>query len=186
MGLRRRRQRHRHGRIPGRHGQRGARAGPCRRGVLTWHSAQASRSGMEVDEVSDAIDVARARAETPGVANVIHLNNAGAALMPSPVVDRVVAYLEREAAIGGYEAEAEAEVEIDAVYRSIARLVNGRPDEIAVCENATRAWDMAFYRLPYGPGDRILTSGVEYTSNFLAMLQVARRTGAVVEVVPDA
>jgi selenocysteine lyase/cysteine desulfurase len=136
--------------------------------------------------MSDAIDVARARAETPGVANVIHLNNAGAALMPSPVVDRVVAHLEREAAVGGYEAEAEAEVEIDAVYRSIARLVNGRPDEIAVCENATRAWDMAFYSLPYGPGDRILTSGVEYTSNFLAMLQVARRTGAVVEVIPDA
>jgi cysteine desulfurase / selenocysteine lyase len=136
--------------------------------------------------MSDAIDVARARAETPGVANVIHLNNAGAALMPSPVVDRVVAHIQREAAVGGYEAEAEAEVEIDAVYRSIARLVNGRPDEIAVCENATRAWDMAFYSLPYGPGDRILTSGVEYTSNFLAMLQVARRTGAVVEVIPDA
>ncbi len=45
---------------------------------------------------------------------------------------------------------------------------------------------MAFYSFPFGPGDRILTSGVEYNSNFLAMLQVARRTGAIVEVIPDA
>jgi selenocysteine lyase/cysteine desulfurase len=141
---------------------------------------------QEADRVTDGIDVALARSETPGVANVVHLNNAGAALMPSPVVARMMGYLEREAAIGGYESEAEADAEIGAVYGSIARLVGGSPDEIAVCENATRAWDMAFYTLPYGPGDRILTSGVEYTSNFLAMLQIARRTGAVVEVIPDA
>lgn len=134
----------------------------------------------------ETIDVGRARAETPGCENVVHLNNAGAALMPRPVVARMTGYLEREAAIGGYEAEAEAAPEIRGVYASIARLVGGGPDEIAVCENATRAWDMAFYSLPFGPGDRILTSGVEYTSNFLAMLQVARRTGAIVEVIPDA
>jgi len=136
--------------------------------------------------VADGIDVARARAETPGVANVVHLNNAGAALLPRPVVSRMVAHLEREEAIGGYEAEAEAEAEIGAVYGSIARLIGAEHDEIAICENATRAWDMAFYSLPFGPGDRILTSGVEYTSNFLAILQVARRTGALVEVIPDA
>jgi selenocysteine lyase/cysteine desulfurase len=136
--------------------------------------------------VPERIDVARARAETRGCTNVVHFNNAGAALMPDPVVARMIGYLEREAAVGGYEAEAEAEAEIGAVYESIARLIGGAPDEIAVCENATRAWDMAFYSVPFGPGDRILTSGVEYTSNVLAMLQVANRTGAIVEVIPDA
>ena len=132
------------------------------------------------------IDLERARTETPGVANVIHLNNAGAALQPLPVVARMHAYLDREAAIGGYEAEAEADAEIREVYDSVARIVGAAPDEIAVCENATRAWDMAFYSIPFRPGDRILASGAEYSSNFLAMLQVARRTGATVEVVPDA
>ena len=62
--------------------------------------------------MTDGIDLARARAETPGVANVIHLNNAGSALPPAPVTDRMIRYLEREAAIGGYEAEAEAETEL--------------------------------------------------------------------------
>ena len=44
---------------------------------------------------------------------------------------------------------------------------------------------MAFYSLGFKPGDRILTARAEYASNVIAYLQVARRTGAVVEVVED-
>src|SRR5690606_27850081 len=49
----------------------------------------------------------------------------------------------------------------------------------------TRAWDMAFYSLAFEPGDRILSSAAEYESNYLAFLQVSRRTGARVEIVPS-
>jgi cysteine desulfurase/selenocysteine lyase len=67
----------------------------------------------------------------------------------------------------------------------VAALLNCGRDEVAVVENATRAWDMAFYSIPFQPGDRILTARAEYASNYIAYLQVARRTGAVVEVVPN-
>ena len=65
------------------------------------------------------------------------------------------------------------------------RLLGCHRDEIAIVENATRAWDMAFYAIPFGPGDRILTAVAEYASNVIAFLQMARKTGAVVEVIPN-
>ena len=71
------------------------------------------------------IDLARVRADTPGIAHRIHLNNAGAALMPKPVVDAMLAYLKRESEIGGYETAAENETQLGAVYTSIAQLRTG-------------------------------------------------------------
>ena len=114
-----------------------------------------------------------------------HRNSAGAALMPEPVLSTMVGHLEREAMIGGYEAAAEAHDRVEHTYDAIARLLNCAPDEVAVVENATRAWDMAFYAFRFEPGDRILSSAAEYASNYIAFLQVAARTGARVEVVAN-
>jgi cysteine desulfurase/selenocysteine lyase len=132
-----------------------------------------------------SFDLDRLRQETPGVAHRIHLNNAGAGLMPAPVVDAMTAYLRRESKIGGYEAATEAAARLDGVYDSVARLIGARRDEIALTENATVAWQMAFYSLPLREGDRILTARAEYAANYVAFLQVAKRTGAVIDVIPD-
>lgn len=132
-----------------------------------------------------AIDVQRARRETPGCEHVLHFNNAGAALMPQPVLHATIGHLQLEALIGGYEAAAQAHEAVEHVYDAAATLLGCRRDEIAVVENATRAWDMAFYAVPLGPGDRILTAVAEYASNYIAFLQVARKTGAVVQVIPN-
>ena len=133
------------------------------------------------------LDPARLRADTPGTAHRIHLNNAGAALMPRPVIEAQLRHLRREAEIGGYEAADEARDAITGIYASIARLIGADPDEIALVENATVAWQMAFYALArdFRPGDRILTARAEYGANYVAFLQVARRTGAMIEVIPD-
>jgi cysteine desulfurase / selenocysteine lyase len=132
-----------------------------------------------------SLDIERLRAETPGCAHVTHFNNAGASLPPAPVLDAVVEHLRREAEIGGYEAAAERSDRLEQTYDALARLIGAERDEIAVIENATRAWDMAFYAFPFAAGDRILTGRAEYASNWIALRQVATRTGAVVEVVPD-
>jgi cysteine desulfurase/selenocysteine lyase len=131
------------------------------------------------------IDLARVRAETPGVEHVVHLNNAGAALPPRRVHDAVVDHLRREAEIGGYEAAAERSDRWEHTYDAIAQLIGAARDEIAVVENATRAWDMAFYAFRFEAGDRILTGRAEYASNWIALKQVADRTGASIEIVPD-
>ncbi|MBL8895600.1 MAG: aminotransferase class V-fold PLP-dependent enzyme [Rhizobiales bacterium] len=131
------------------------------------------------------IDIAKVRADTRGCERVIHFNNAGSSLPPASVVDAVIAHLKREEAVGGYEAAAQAEAQIDDGYRAIAELIKASPDEIAFVENATRAWDMAFYSLSFRPGDKILTARAEYASNYIAFLQAARKTGATIEVVPS-
>ncbi len=133
----------------------------------------------------DGFDIERARADTPGCEHVVHLNNAGASLPPQPVLDAVIDHLQLEARIGGYEAAELSADDIASATDAIARLVGASRAEIAFAESATRAWDQIFYAMPFAPGDRILTHRVEYASNFVAMLQVAKRTGAVIEVVPS-
>ncbi len=129
-------------------------------------------------------EIARFRSDTPGCAHVIHFNHAGSSLMPQAVVDATNAHTTLEAEIGGYEAEDAAHERFMAVYDSVARLLGASPNEIALVENATRAWDMAFYAIPFNPGDVILTSVSEYASNVIAFLQIAKR-GVTVEVVPN-
>jgi cysteine desulfurase/selenocysteine lyase len=131
------------------------------------------------------LDVERLRADTPGCDHVTHLNNAGSSLPPRPVLDATIAHLRREAEIGGYEAHNEQRDRVDHTYDALARLIGASRDEIACVENATRAWDMAFYSFRFAPGDRILTGRAEYASNWIALRQVAQKTGAEVEVVPD-
>jgi selenocysteine lyase/cysteine desulfurase len=131
------------------------------------------------------MDIQALRAETPGTRNRVHLNNAGAALLSRPTIDAMTAHLRREVEIGGYEAAAEARDDIESTYGLIADLVGGSAGEIALFDNATHAWNAAFYSIPLSRGDRILTGRAEYGSNILAYLQVAQRTGAEVVVVPN-
>ncbi len=135
--------------------------------------------------MSLTLDVARARAETPGCGRVLHFNAAGASLLPSPVLESVTAHLRREAEMGAYEAESAARARLEAVYGSVARLLGCDPGEVALTENATRAWDMAFYSIPFRVGDRILTGQNEYASNYIAFLQTAKRAGVAIEAIPD-
>ncbi|HET6823607.1 MAG TPA: aminotransferase class V-fold PLP-dependent enzyme [Anaerolineales bacterium] len=130
-------------------------------------------------------DILRARQDTPGCEQVLHFNNAGAALMPKQVLDALTGHLQLEAEIGGYEAAESAHDAIEHVYDAISQLIGSQRDEIAIIENATRAWDMAFYSLSFKSGDRILTSIAEYASNYIAFLQIAQQTGATVEVIPN-
>src|ERR1700761_4626030 len=128
-------------------------------------------------------DIKQLRADTAGCEQTVFFNNAGASLQPRPVVARVIEHLRLEEQIGGYEAAGRVEDELEQVYGSVSRLLHCAPQEIALQENATRAWEMAFYALRFAPGDRIVTAANEYASNYIAFLQVAQHTGAEICVV---
>jgi cysteine desulfurase/selenocysteine lyase len=128
-------------------------------------------------------DIEQLRADTAGCEQTIFFNNAGASLQPRPVVARVIEHLRLEEQIGGYEAADRVTAAFEALYGSVARLLHCGADEIALQENATRGWEMAFYSLRFAAGDRIVTSANEYGSNYIGFLQVAQRTGAEIHVV---
>lgn len=123
-------------------------------------------------------DVIRSwRDDTPGTANRIHLNNAGAALMPQPVINAIKGHIDLEARMGGYEAAAMVSGQIDATYAAVATLVGGQARNVAIVDNATVAVSQALAAFDFRPGDVIVTTQHDYTSNQLMYLALAQRHG---------
>ena len=137
----------------------------------------------------DSLEIDQLRADTPGCSHVIHLNNAGSALPPSVVVDTMIEHLRLEQMMGGYEAFQHESDRFKQIYRSIATLLNAKPENIALTQSATEGWDRAFgaiaFTQNFTPDTRMLVSSSEYASNVLPMMQVAARTGASLEFIPD-
>ncbi len=105
--------------------------------------------------------------------------------MPAPVLNAVKDHLDLEARMGGYEAAAQAMPLWEHAYDAIATMLNCDRMEVAITDNASRAWELAFHAISFKAGDRILTAHAEYVSNWLAFLLVQQRTGCSVELVPD-
>lgn len=121
--------------------------------------------------------LARWRSDTPGCERRIHLNNAGAALMPRPVLETLTRHLERESLIGGYEAEDEAAPRVQQTYDDLGQVIGAAANNVAIVENATVAFAQALSAFDFRPDDRIVTTRTDYPSNQLMYLSLARRLG---------
>jgi len=135
--------------------------------------------------MENSFDIERARKDTRGCEDIVHFNNAGSSLMPIPVADALHSYLYKEELAGGYETADDEDETLENFYKTTANLLNCETDEIAFIENATRAWDMAFYGFKFSSGDKILTTIAEYGSNVIAYNQQAKRFGIDVVFVPN-
>ncbi len=133
----------------------------------------ASPAQQDVTEES----VQRWRRDTPGAEGRIHLNNAGASLMPRPVLEAMQRHLELEAEIGGYEAADEVADRIRETYALTGRLIGAGPESVAMVENATVAVSQALSAFDFHRGDVVVTTWSDYTSNQLMYLSLARRLG---------
>jgi selenocysteine lyase/cysteine desulfurase len=121
--------------------------------------------------------LARWREDTPGCAQRVHLNNAGAGLMPRSVLHTITAHLQRESVLGGYESSDEADAAVNAAYSNVAQLLGAKARNVAVVENSTVAFFQALAAFDFHPGDVIVTTRNDYISNQLAYLSLARRQG---------
>jgi selenocysteine lyase/cysteine desulfurase len=129
--------------------------------------------------------LAQWRADTPGCQHRNHLNNAGAALMPQPVIDAIIEHITLESEIGGYEAEAAREDAGRAVYDDIGALVGAPARNMAIVANATAGFVQSMSAFDLTRGDIILTSSVDYVSYQISFLSLADRLGVVIRHAPD-
>lgn len=125
------------------------------------------------------------RKDTPGAALKVHFNNAGASLPAEVMLKTVISYLEEEATYGGYEVEAKYTAELENVYALVAKLINAHVDEVSVAENASMAWSVAFNGIGFQPGDVILTTELEYSTNLLSFLHAQKTKGVEFKVIPN-
>jgi selenocysteine lyase/cysteine desulfurase len=134
-----------------------------------------------------ALDLARLRAETPACEAVAHLNNAGASLLPRPVVEAVIAHVRLESELGGYEAAVLAADRLQDARSALGRLLGADPLDVALTQSDTAAWTKAFWGLALGGwfdgGGRLLVDRAAYNSHYLSLLQAAGRFGVTIEVV---
>jgi cysteine desulfurase / selenocysteine lyase len=132
--------------------------------------------------VCRAMSAAIATART--ASKVIHLNHAGASIMPRAVLDCMAQYQRLEQRVGGYAAAEQCHEQLQQVYRNAATLIHAtRPElEIALVESATVAWTRLFYSYCAAQQDAkkkkkkkiILVSEAEYAANLVAACQWAR------------
>jgi selenocysteine lyase/cysteine desulfurase len=127
-------------------------------------------------EFTDA-DIDLFRLQTSGCKNVIHLNNAGAGLMPDAVTKAVVDHITLEASIGGYEAASLKNESIQQFYLQASLLLSCKPSNIAFTASATDAYTRALSSIPFEPGDIILTSTNDFISNQIQFLSCQKRFG---------
>jgi selenocysteine lyase/cysteine desulfurase len=130
--------------------------------------------------------LARWRAETPACERLVHLNNAGAALVPRVVRDAIAAHLDLEERLGGYEAAEDQRETIRDAYAGVARLLGAKARNIGLVQNSTVAFAQGISAFDFEPGDVVLTSRADYASNQIMYLSLARRRGVKVVRAPDA
>lgn len=136
--------------------------------------------------VTPSSDIARWRAETPGCDRLVHLNNAGAALVPERAHQAILGHLMLEQELGGYEAADARAVPIRKTYAAVARLLGAQARNIALVQNSTVAFAQAISAFDLGAGDLVLTSRADYASNQIMYLSLAQRRGVEVVRAPDA
>ncbi|MFV2006645.1 MAG: aminotransferase class V-fold PLP-dependent enzyme [Longimicrobiales bacterium] len=123
------------------------------------------------------MDLNELRGDTPGCEHCIHLNNAGAGLMPRSVLATTRDHLELESRVGGYEAADQRATEIGQAYASLGELIGAPARNIAVVENATAGFIQALSSIPWKPGDVLLTTRNDYASSQIQYLSMAARLG---------
>jgi selenocysteine lyase/cysteine desulfurase len=123
------------------------------------------------------MDINQIRKDTLGTNNLVHLNNAGAALCPIQVTTAIRDYISEEEFTGGYELADKKREELNTFYDYAAQLLHCKKSNIAFTTNATDSYNRALSAIPLKQGDVVLLTENDYPSNFIAFISLQKRLG---------
>jgi selenocysteine lyase/cysteine desulfurase len=107
------------------------------------------------------LDLPRARAALPGLADSTYLNAGTYGIPAAPVLDRLLE-LTRQAEEHGTPGYEEVALEMERARARLANTLGCDTAELAFTENATHGLNLPLLGLPLAPGDEILLSSEEY------------------------
>ncbi|HLX93873.1 MAG TPA: hypothetical protein VKR32_19450, partial [Puia sp.] len=104
------------------------------------------------------MDIDQIRDDTPACQNIIHFNNAGAALMPRQVANAIRDYIWEEENGGGYETAEKRWIELNMFYDAASQLLHCKSSNLAFTTSATDSYNRALSSIAFREGDTILIS----------------------------
>jgi cysteine desulfurase / selenocysteine lyase len=129
------------------------------------------------------LDLAAIRADFPTITpDQIYLDSVASSLTPLPVVEAMNEYYLRFRANihrGTYDLSMRASERYDQAVRGVAEFLGAAPEEIVFTQNTTHAINLVAHTLDFEPGDEIVLSNLEHTSNMAPWVRLAERHGLV-------
>jgi len=131
-----------------------------------------------------ALDVHALREqEFPTAARAPYLNAAAVAPLPERAVCAIEAFNRRRASAHDLTGD-DFEPTLARAREAAARLIGADADEIALLPNTSHGINLAAHILPLRPGQRVVVSDREFPANVYPWMQLARSTGATLDLVP--
>jgi cysteine desulfurase/selenocysteine lyase len=113
----------------------------------------------------------------------IYLDSVASSLTPLPVLDAMSEYYTRYRANihrGSYDASLEASEHYEHALNKVAGFIGAEPEEVVFTTNTTMAINMVALSLDFEPGDEIVLSTLEHTSNMAPWARLAAKAGVTI------
>ncbi len=120
---------------------------------------------MNLDQIRELIPTSK---------KYVYLNHSACAPLPVPVVEAQRNYIEQRS----LEAEAAYESWVEHAEETrklVAQFINARPEEIAFLKNTTEGINLVAHMLDYEKGDNVVTTDLEFPSNYVPWLDLRRK-----------
>lgn len=127
-------------------------------------------------------DLQAVRDEFPITRECVYLNHAGISPLSSRVRNAMTALLDDGVAVAD-PAERHKTL-LDDTRAAIARLVGGKPSEIALVQNTSEGINLAAHALSLEPGDNVILCDMEFPSTVYPWLNLERIRGIEARIIP--